>query len=618
MLNTDLHLAEIEQRMTKSQFVRNTLPTIRSIAEAAADNVDSHRMKSQKGSGPSVPNTPLLPPPSGLDRPSLDVTRASRIANNRSDSEGFSAEPSSMDSCNLLVSSSYDGAMKGWESQVEVILKDFYGSIRSDRLPLHGANSNDDSKRQQSNGSLSVMASALRRSPSVLSKAPSESVSFRGRPGEMRSATARFTSKSRTRPRLYPSSTVGSSRTSLDDQSMWSPAASTWTKYSLGKTQTSFSVESLGSWGRGTGYTQAIGFANAINQAMIREEAGNKEGLLSSGDSVDFGRTVPLLEDETLELHGPPWAKEGLVRHKLQDKKTKDRGWSECFAVIEKGQMRLFSFPSNQGHSSVKGAFRHFRPNKPKQSHGSASSGGDKVVGGGNWIENAHDIASFTLRQTYATTLAREHSKTQAFVWALTLPTGAVHAFAVGSGELREEWISTANYWSARLSKEPLIGGVSNIEYGWSETIILGFNSDTASPTVSSPPQTAASASAAPGTGHSASNSRTVSRANSIVHEGHGRRRSSNPNAPPVSGSRPPSSLSRGSLDHGHRAHVRLPGDKVNIADWRPPVSSMMASQLMEVDQRNALQAYVTALDDELKKHNELRTLMSKSVRYHF
>jgi hypothetical protein len=44
----------------------------------------------------------------------------------------------------------------------------------------------------------------------------------------------------------------------------------------------------------------------------------------------------------------------------------------------------------------------------------------------------------------------------------------------------------------------------------------------------------------------------------------------------------------------------------------------MMASQLMEVDQRNALQAYVTALDDELKKHNELRTLMSKSVRYHF
>lgn len=29
------------------------------------------------------------------------------------------------------------------------------------------------------------------------------------------------------------------------------------------------------------------------------------------------------------------------------------------------------------------------------------------------------------------------------------------------------EWISTCNYWAARQSKEPLQGGVSNIEYGW-------------------------------------------------------------------------------------------------------------------------------------------------------
>ena len=29
------------------------------------------------------------------------------------------------------------------------------------------------------------------------------------------------------------------------------------------------------------------------------------------------------------------------------------------------------------------------------------------------------------------------------------------------------EWVSTCNYWAARLSKEPLAGGVSNMEYGW-------------------------------------------------------------------------------------------------------------------------------------------------------
>jgi PH (Pleckstrin Homology) domain-containing protein len=608
MLNTDLHLADHDQHMTRNQFVKNTLPTIRSIAELANENNDTVRIKDKTSS--TVPNTPQYSAvPS--ERPSLDYPRKLSRSVNRSDSDGLI--DSLADGSNLLVLAPYEGPVKGWDAQVETILKEFYNSIRSERLPLHGSNANDDAKRQQSNGNLSVMASALRRTPSVLSKAPSEAASFRGRPGEMRSATGRFTSKSRTRPRLYPSSTVGSSRTSLDDQSMWSPAPSIWTKYSLGKTQTSFSVESLGSWGRGSGFPQPIGFANAINQAMLREEGG-KDG----SDSVDFGRSVPLLEDETLELHGPPWAKEGLVRHKVQDKRTKDRGWAECFAVIEKGQMRLFSFTGQHGHS-VKGALRHFRPHKSKPSHGSTSTAGAQVKGGGNWLENAQDVASFTLRQTYATTLAREHSKTQAFVWALTLPTGAVHAFAVGSNELREEWISTANYWSARLSKEPLIGGVSNIEYGWGDPIISGI-SDASSIAISSPPQTATSSIGnvepmLPGSAHSASNSRSVSRTNSVTNGSIGHRRSSFTRPPPSASSRPASSIGRGSLDQ-NTARIRLPGDKVMIADWRPPVSSMMPSQLMEVDQRNALQAYVIALDDELKKHNELRPLMSKAVSW--
>ena len=40
----------------------------------------------------------------------------------------------------------------------------------------------------------------------------------------------------------------------------------------------------------------------------------------------------------------------------------------------------------------------------------------------------------------------------------------------------------------------------------------------------------------------------------------------------------------------------------------------MMASQLMEVDQRNGLLAYVTGVETELKRHNELRGLMGMAV----
>jgi hypothetical protein len=615
MLNTDLHLAELEQHMTRSQFVKNTLPTIRSIADDA-------KGKDQALASPVSPHTPL-------ERPSLDIVvnrnRISKLGGTRSDSEG-NPDSSVSDGCNLLVNAPYEGIMKGWEAQVETILKDFYNSIRNERLPLHGAP--EDRGRQPSNASLSVVTAALRRTPSVLSKAPSENASFRGRPHEMRSATARFASKSRTRPRVYPSSTMGSSRTSLDDQSLWSPAASTWTKYSLGKTQTSFSAESLGSW-RGGG--QAIGFANAISQAIIREE-NKTEGLLSPTDQADLGgRTVALLEDDTLELHGPPWAKEGILRHKVEDKRTKDRGWTECFAVIEKGCMRMFSFTGHQGHSTVKGAFRHLRPQKHKPA--GSTGGAGNVVGGGNWTENAQDLGSFTLRQTYAGSFAREHSKSQAYVWALTLPTGVIHAFAVGSPELREEWIATVNYWSARLSKEPLIGGVSNIEYGWGEGLLATVRDAdgplTSPPPTSNsgggrdgPPSTSASATMYSAASRSASRSNSVSNnapqlpENLALHS-----RTSLPHSASA-GSRPPSSLGRASLDQQsahsgtHRAG-RLPGDRTVISDWRPPVSSMMESQLMEVDQRNALAAYVGELEVELKKHAELRGIMGRAVCFH-
>ena len=48
-------------------------------------------------------------------------------------------------------------------------------------------------------------------------------------------------------------------------------------------------------------------------------------------------------------------------------------------------------------------------------------------------------------------------------------------------------------------------------------------------------------------------------------------------------------------------------GDKAIIAGWHPPTQSMMASQLMEVDQLRGLEAYVTNVETELANHNELK-----------
>jgi hypothetical protein len=309
------------------------------------------------------------------------------------------------------------------------------------------------------------------------------------------------------------------------------------------------SVDSLGSeYPRGD-YQQAIGFANALSHAIIREDSANAMSGVEDSD-----RAASMLEDESLELAGAPWAKEGSLKHKHHldsvDKRAKDRNWNESFAVIQRGWVRLFSFNSNTKSMRL----------KPKQRHN-----GGVVVGGGNWMENAEETWKFLLRQTIASALPPPgYSKSRPHVWALSLPTGAVHLFQVGTPEIVKEFVSTANYWSARLSKEPLFGGISNIEYGWSDAVTNDSLANADLPLPSSQPVA-------------------------------GR--------PSIQGS------IRSSVDQ-QGTRPRLPADRINISDWNPPQQSMLASALTEGDQLQALQTYVKNVEAELKRHNELRAPM--------
>ena len=576
LLNTDLHQVEIETKMTRTQFLKNIGPTIRRVVmDAAPDafvNPRASTVPLQKPLTDSSRTSVKSPIPHDALEPrrSFESQRPiHRLSSRPSDQTVYSSTSphtpldftSSMGDCGPLVKTPFHGRLSSWENQVEIVLKDFYNSIRQQPLPLHGAGAKECApETPQTSNSLSAMTSSmLRRTPSMLSKAGSENLSYsRGRLTEGRLGTGRWQSKNRSRPRLYPTSSVATSRrSSFDEQSsVTSPSVtSAWSKFSsLGKTQTSLSIDSFSSNYPQGDYQQSIGFANALSQAIIREEgAGGEDQSLHA---------APLLDDESLELAGAPWAKEGNLKHKRHlesvDKKAKDRNWNETFAVIEKGYMRLFSFNMNAKSLRIK-------------ARNQKAAGG--VVGGGNWTESAENLGTFLLRQTIASALPPPgYSKARPHVWALSLPNGAVHLFQVGTPEIVKEFVATANYWSARLSKEPMVGGISNIEYGWSESVINTaiINADLNPPTSSA-------------------------------------------------GTRPSLQSSirsaRSSVDQG-AYRPRLPGDKVLITDWTPPQQSMVASVLLEVDQLKALSTYVKNIEDELEKHNELRAAMLLVVRF--
>lgn len=260
-----------------------------------------------------------------------------------------------------------------------------------------------------------------------------------------------------------------------------------------------------------------IGFANSLSQTIIREENHPSQAMFIDEE----------IQEHALILSGPPWAKEGVLKSKrhldANAKKSRERGWTESFVVIDKGQMRLFQFDSRRTKNT-------------------------NHVGGGNWQQNANMIGSFLLRQTLASALpAPGYSRQRQYVWALTLPSGSVFFFEAGTAELVREWVSCANYWAARTSKEPLKAGVSNMEWGWGECLALCLSDDDA-----------------------------TDDGNSVV-ESH---RST------FEVQRSPTT--NGKATYGGDAKG-LKGDKAVIHDWKPPQQSLMGSSLKERDQLKVL-----------------------------
>ncbi|RKP25295.1 Pleckstrin homology domain-containing protein, partial [Syncephalis pseudoplumigaleata] len=121
------------------------------------------------------------------------------------------------------------------------------------------------------------------------------------------------------------------------------------------------------------------------------------------------------------------------------DKKANNRSWRECLVVVERGEMKMFK--------------------KEK----------DAINGDGSELTNVQlQLGQLTLRHSLTVQLPPPgYSKRRAHVFAVQLPNGGVYLFQAASTDLVCEWVAVCNYWVARESKEPLGGGVGNVDYGW-------------------------------------------------------------------------------------------------------------------------------------------------------
>ncbi|KAJ7262190.1 hypothetical protein B0H12DRAFT_1104695 [Mycena haematopus] len=402
LLNTDLHVADLATRMSRTQFVRNTLTAIqmqlqpatpaRSSMTDLASTQDSSSLRAETMESSTPPATvrskrsDSITSWHSVSRPDVTGTSAmsSPAANGSTPSVQISAaghEPRSS------VSSFVYG--RAWENDMENLLKEMYNAVKSQQIlqPLNSSRSSMGSLTTGPNGTM--LRNRSQRGP------PDRLMTLKR--GSIRGLQSILG---------QPANSPYSSNSSIDGRTSPSPSFAT-------------STHEAGAYNSSSSFlTPTLGFASNLSHTIIRE--AQEDGDDRSGCSDDSAGTDISISDEELALLGAPWAKEGMLCRKQYwesvGKRARDKAWLDVFVVIQKGELNMFTF-------------------------GDASPGASGTFGGGNWLSNARPVGTVQLAHSLAHSLPSPgYNRQRPYCMVLTLANGGVYFFQAGTEELVNEW----------------------------------------------------------------------------------------------------------------------------------------------------------------------------------
>ncbi|KAG0270674.1 hypothetical protein DFQ27_000024 [Actinomortierella ambigua] len=171
----------------------------------------------------------------------------------------------------------------------------------------------------------------------------------------------------------------------------------------------------------------------------------------------------PTSSSRSANKREPGYRMEGIMyrKHLLEraDKKAQNRAWKKLLVVLDNGGLSMFRADAPISYPVL------------IEDYGAAQ---DALF---HEIRLQHTITNMLPPPGYSA--SRRH------VFAIQLFSGAVYLFQVGSAEECEDWVQTCNYWAAKTSKEPLAGGVINMDYGWGRSLDMMLASEAVTSPVS-------------------------------------------------------------------------------------------------------------------------------------
>ncbi|CAO3582679.1 unnamed protein product [Absidia cylindrospora] len=282
-----------------------------------------------------------------------------------------------------------------------------------------------------------------------------------------------------------------------------------------------------------------------------------------------------------LDSNQSQYMKEGVLvrKHLLENatQKAKHRDWRECFSVVGDGDLKMYTIQGGFQQASYKVSSSDMDRRSMLRSSGigfnsMTDSLASKPVGttqealsnGNKWGAFSQLIGTISLSHSLANVLPPPgYNRQRSFVFAIQQSHGGVYLFQAGSQAQVNEWASTCNYWAARQSKEPLPGGVSNMEYGWGNClhdVILNLDED------------------------------------DLLRQ-----------EQPIGVFQHQQSNTQNHQEYGSSLSCT---NEIMIYDWRPPVPPMVSSNLNERDQHKALQRHLNTLNSDINEHREIKKKM--------
>ncbi|KAG0034480.1 hypothetical protein BGZ81_004512 [Podila clonocystis] len=650
LLNTDLHIVQQSTRMSRSAFVKNTLQTvqaqIQSTDRPSEDLGSTHGLSlTRTGTGELSVNGA-----GGKKRtPSVKSWKSGQSHQSRSSKMGMDPK-----------ANGGHGNGKYWMNELESLLKDIYSTVKSHQILLptshpqtpvtptssvfgHRTSPGSNHIIGGSSGFLPRMSRQVH--PNSLSEAgfgPGHLGNDNNRTGSGGSINvipsfgmARRNSNSQANARTKQLRQEAMQRLNaagtIEGGTYLTPAtpSSAPNRYSV----------------MGSPIGDAYMLGGATSAPKDRNASSSRLSMMplsspaiaplpsnQSGMSIQSPTAASFVQEEHLEQYHHArqndtnkarYRMEGIMyrKHLLErsDKKAQHRNWRQLLVVLDQGGLSMFRADGQLGSVFEEQGILF------------------------DEIRLQHTITNILPPPGYSS--SRRH------VFAIQLYTGAVYLFQTTTAQEAEDWARTCNYWAARTSKEPLVGGVINMDYGWGRSLdILNQSPSTDSGIGHSNTMTSThSGYSLTDGGNSSGSSLAIPPPAVTSNSGTGESEESKdgqsaPNSTSSSGSAPSflnyphtssgsSTSSTGGVGYsgygnggivsggGRTASIKsatksgsnVPlGDRVLLFEWTAPLPTMSMTQGTEEDQCQSLKKYVSGLESEMEQHQEYRVPMTK------